>query len=425
MVVGRIFRLRVTPEQDAALHDWAGICRAVWNTGLEQRREYRRRDGWVNYPQQARELAQAKTDPDLAWLTQAPSHVLQQTLMDLDRACRAVGTWRVRWRSKDRWSPSMRFPDGPRMRVQRLSKRWGRVNLPKLGWVKFRWTRDLDGRVRSATVNVRDGQWHVTFLVEDGILEVQPPVSDPRPAVGVDRGVKIAAALSDGRMLDQTFITAAEQDRLVRLQQRLGRQHGPRSKPSKDRQRKNPKARGRRQQPSARYLRTKKRIAAVQGKVRRRRDDWLTKTARQLVREHSLVAIENLNTKGMTRSPAAKPDPDRPGAFLANQRSQKAGLNRAILGKGWGRFALTLAHQARYTGCRIVQVLAAFTSQRCHQCSHTEAGNRESQADFRCTKCGWRGNADINAACNILAAGLAVAGRASPTPVGSVNPQAA
>jgi putative transposase len=77
---------------------------------------------------------------------------LQQTLKDLERACRVHGTWNVKFRSKARWSPSFRFPEGDRMRVQRLSKRWGQVNLPKFGQVRFRWTRDLGGTIRSATL---------------------------------------------------------------------------------------------------------------------------------------------------------------------------------------------------------------------------------------------------------------------------------
>ena len=114
---------------------FAGRC---GTRGLDQRRQYRQRRAWINYPQQCRELAQAKADPEFAWLIQAPSHCLQQTLKDLERACRVHGTWNVKFRSKARWSPSFRFPEGDRMRVQRLSKRWGQVNLPKFGQVRFR-----------------------------------------------------------------------------------------------------------------------------------------------------------------------------------------------------------------------------------------------------------------------------------------------
>lgn len=256
-------------------------------------------------------------------------------------------------------------------------------------------------------------------------MAVQPPQDDPRPAVGVDRGVKIALALSDGRMLDQSFVTGADQARIGAVQQRMARQQGPRAKPSRQAQQADPKVRGHRQRPSNRYLRSKARLAKIQARVRRRRDDFLTKTAHRLVSECSLIVVEKLRTAGMTRRPVPKPAPGRAGVFLPNRAAAKAGLNRSILAKGWGRFALALAHQARYIGTLIVALPAAFTSQRCHQCGHTEAGNRENQAGFRCLQCGYMANADINAARNILAAGLAVTGRASPTPVGSVNHQAA
>ena len=417
MLSGRRFRVRFTPDQLAYADQVSGVCRAVWNTGLDQRRQYRQRRAWINYPEQCRELADAKTDPDLSWLAEAPGHCLQQTLKDLDRACRTHGTWRVKFRSKTRWAPSFRFPEGKQMRVQRLSKRWGQVNLPKFGQVRFRWTRDLGGTIRSATLT-RDsvhGHWYVSLLVEDGILEA---AGDPAlPAVGIDRGVSVALALSDGRMLNQDFTSTRGQAAIVRLQQQAARQHGPRV----------PGTRGRkgRRPPSKGWLRTRARIMKKLAKQRRRRDDFTAKTASTLTRTHSLIAVENLRVTNMTRRAAPKPDPEQPGVFLPNGAAQKSGLNRAILGKGWGKFLLNLHHQARYTGTRIILVPAAFTSQSCHQCQHVSAGNRESQAGFRCTRCAWHGNADTNAALNILAAGLAASGRGSPELSGSVNHQAA
>jgi putative transposase len=103
----------------------------VWNTGLEQRRDYRRRGAWINYEQQAHELVDAKAEHP--WLKEAPSDCLQQTLRDLDAACRRHGTFKVRWRSACRWVPSFRFPDGSRMKIEKLNRRKSRVKLPKLG----------------------------------------------------------------------------------------------------------------------------------------------------------------------------------------------------------------------------------------------------------------------------------------------------
>ncbi|HEX3545145.1 MAG TPA: helix-turn-helix domain-containing protein, partial [Mycobacterium sp.] len=116
MLTGRRFRVEFASGQEQFAEQIAGTCRAVWNIGLEQRREYRRRGAWINYRMQAGELAEAK--PEHPWLAEVPSHCLQQTLMDLDRACRTHGTFRVRWRSSRRWRPSFRFPDGSRMVVE-------------------------------------------------------------------------------------------------------------------------------------------------------------------------------------------------------------------------------------------------------------------------------------------------------------------
>jgi putative transposase len=166
-------------------------CRAVWNTGLEQRREYRRRGGWINYVEQARQMAEAKKDPTCAWLADASADVLQQTLRDLERACKTHGTWKVRWRSKSRSAPSFRFPDRRYIHVRRLSRRWGEVKLPKIGWVRFRWTRPPGGTIRNATVARDGGRWYISFCIEDGVAAVEP---NGKPPVGVDRGVAVAVA---------------------------------------------------------------------------------------------------------------------------------------------------------------------------------------------------------------------------------------
>ncbi|HEY4991038.1 MAG TPA: hypothetical protein VII33_03035, partial [Nakamurella sp.] len=120
------------------------------------------------------------------------------------------------------------------------------------------------GTIRSATLT-RDGvqgHWYLSILVEDGILEAAP---DPElPAVGIDRGVSVALALSDGRMLNQDFTSTREKAAIVRLQQQAARQHGPRV----------PGTRGRkgRRPPSKRWLRTRARITNKLAKQRRRRD---------------------------------------------------------------------------------------------------------------------------------------------------------
>lgn len=389
MLIGRRYLLDLTADQAAYAETVGSICRAVWNTALEQRREYRRRGSWINYVEQARQMAEAKKDPYCAWLVSAPSHPLQQALRDLDAACREHGTWKVRWRSRARTAPSFRFPAPDQIAVRRLNRRWGEVKLSKFGWVRFRWTRPLGGTIRNATVSRDGGRWYISFCVEDGVVEV---ASNGKPPVGVDRGVKVAVATSEGGTFDRQTVTVGEAKRLKRLQQQLARQKNRRSS-------------------RRRVARAK--LTALNAHIRSRRADFNAQTAVRLVRAHGLVVVEDLKVANMAKS--AKGTADAPGRNVR----QKAGLNRSILNKGWGQFVLKLEHAARYHGATVVKVNPAFTSQTCYACKHVARESRESQAVFRCVACGHQDHADVNAAKNIRergielasAAGLAVAGR--------------
>lgn len=376
MLTGRRYRLELTVEQTVLAEATADACRAAWNVGLEQRREYRRRGAWMNYVPQAREMAEAKKD--FPWLAEVSSDCLQQTLMDLDKACRTHGTFKVHWRAKSRWAPSFRFPDKRLMKVERLGRKWGRLKLPKLGWVRFRWSRPIGGQIRSATVSFKAGFWYVSLLVEDGETRRERHAS--AAFVGVDRGVKVAVATSDGEFYDQKFATSGEDKRQRRLQQALARSK-----------------RGSNNRAKARAS-----LARHHARAADRREDFCKQTARVLTDRYGVVVLENLKARSMTASAAGTVE--APGRNVR----QKAGLNRAILGKGWYRLELALISASRYTGTEVRKVPAAYTSQTCSRCGRVDAKSRKSQAVFACTGCGHTEHADVNAAKNIRAAGHAV-----------------
>ncbi|WP_444963741.1 RNA-guided endonuclease InsQ/TnpB family protein [Nocardiopsis sp. M1B1] len=380
VLTGFRYRLALTDEQAESCQVYGDICRAVWNTGLDQRREavsrWRRgqRLPYCGYHLQARELAEAKSEE--TWLQAAPSHILQQTLRDLDRACKDHGTFKVRWRAKDRWRPSFRFPDGGRMSIERLGRRWGRIKLPKLGWVRFRWSRAPRGAVRSATVSRDGAHWYVSLLCEDG--QTTPEAHErPDSAVGIDRGVAVAVATSNGDLLDLAFQTPKEAERERRLRRRLCRQR----------------------KGSSNRARTRAALGKLTGRVRARRADFAAQVAHTLCAKNAVVVLEKLNTRGMTAS--ARGTVEAPGVNVR----QKAGLNRAILAKGWHGFKLACQNAARRTGTRVVEVNPAYTSQTCHSCGYVAAENRESQSVFCCGRCEHRTHADVNAAQNILMRG--------------------
>ena len=280
------------------------------------------------------------------------------------------------------------------MVVERLNRRHGRVKLPKLGWVRFRLSRRFDGAViRSATVTREGRHWFVSFLVDDGLTT---PTEHARSgtAVGVDRGVAVAVATSAGELIDRQFVTAGARRRALRLQRKLSRAANH----------------------SANRAKTRAALGVIRCRERRRRQDFCAQTANQLVTTNALVVLEDLKTKQMTRS--AKGTLQTPGINV----KAKSGLNRAILSKGWHRFALALSSAARYSGTRIVTVPAQHTSQRCSACAQVDPKSRESQAVFRCTHCARTEHADVNAARNILAAGLAVTACEDPIePPGSAG----
>jgi putative transposase len=289
MLAGRRFRVELTDEQAVLAQRTADACRAVYNTGLEQRREYRRRGAWMTYEQQAHELVEAKAEH--TWLTGVPAHCLQQALRDLDEACRRHGTLRVHWRSARRWSPSFRFPEGAKMKLEKLNRRKARVQLPKLGWVKFRASRSLDGEaIRSATLTKEGRHWYVSLLVDDGAsTPAEHAAADT--AVGVDRGVVVAVATSAGDLLDQVFTTPGEQRRAVWLQRKLSRA-----------------AKG-----SANRTKTRQRYAGLRAKEARRRQDFCVKTARKLAENNAVVVLEKLPAKNMTRRAQPVEDPNNAG----------------------------------------------------------------------------------------------------------------
>jgi putative transposase len=275
---------------------------------------------------------------------------------------------------------------GAQWEVRRVSRHVGQVRVPKVGWVRFRWSRAVPPGVKSYRVTMdRAGRWHVAFAA------VPEPVPAPGngQTVGIDRGVAVAAALSNGELLCVPGLTARERTRLRRLERKLARAR-----------------RG-----SNRRARVRHAIARLRARERDRRKDWAEKASTDIARRFDAIKVEDLRIGAMTRS--AKGTPDSPGR---NVRA-KAGLNRGILRSGWGLLARRLQEKAPG---RMEKVSPAFTSQRCSACGRVDGKSRESQAVFQCTACGYACNADVNAARNI-AAGHAVTARGGCREAGPVN----
>ena len=375
------FRLLPTPAQQAVLRDHCGHARYVWNLAVEQHGHWRPgRAGAPGYLEQCRQLTAARAEH--LWLAAGSQTVQQQALRDFARAMTAFldpgnPAGRPSWRKAGR-DEGFRITGrrGRQWDVRRVSRHVGQVWVPKAGWVRFRWSRAVPPGVKSYRVTMdRAGRWHVAFAV------IPAPVPAPGigEAVGIDRGVAVSAALSTGEMLHCPGLTGRERTRLRRLQRTLARA----------------------KRGSNRRGRVKHAIARLRAREIDRRKDWAEKVSTDLARRFDLIRVEDLRIGNMTRS--AKGTRENPGR---NVRA-KAGLNRAILGSGWGLLVRRLQDKAPG---RVEKVSPAFTSQRCSACGQVDRDSRKSQAVFRCTACGFACHADVNAAINI-AAGHAVTAR--------------
>lgn len=251
-----------------------------------------------------------------------------------------------------------------------------RVFLPKIGWVRFLQSREVPGTVKQATVSREADGWHVSVLAE---IHSAAPKPHAGPALGVDRGVAVFAATSDGELAEALNAGKRLQAKMRRLQRKLARQ----KKGSKNR------------------AKTRQRIARLHQKIARMRADLLHKLSTRWAKSHGTIVLEDLRIGSMTRS--AKGTVEEPGR---NARA-KSGLNRSILDQGWGAFAQMLEYKTGARGGHLLLVPPQRSSQTCSACGHVDAANQPDRDTFRCTVCGHTEHADINAAKVILQRGLA------------------
>lgn len=367
---GFTYRLKPNALQEESFLQFAGVCRLLWNLALEQRRDHwrnyqARTGGNLNYVAQARELTALRREVDFV---RAVSQTTQQhTLKALDEAYRRFfkGLGGYPKTKKKGENDSFTF-NGREITVERLNRRWGRVRLPKIGWVKFRMTRNMSGKITQATVRLTPIGWQISIGCKD--CDTRDFATDG--AVGIDRGVAVPLMLSDG-----TACTLPE--RLDVIERRA---------------RKAQRILSRRKRGSNRYDAARKRVAALKAKAARIRKHWAHETTTAICRKFGTVVIERLRIKNMTAS--ASGTAENPGTHVA----QKRGLNRAILNVGWYQIETMLSYKAH----RLVKVDPRFTSQTCSCCGVVDSRSRKSQASFVCASCGFRANADQNAAINIL-----------------------
>jgi putative transposase len=360
------------PEQASVLNRTFGCIRVVWNRTLAWRQQrYQADKTGTTYAQASAYLTAMKTTEELTWLNEVSSVPLQQALRHQQAAYAAFFAKQARY-------PRFKSRNGRQSaEYTRSGFRWrdGALYLAKTGKpLEFMWSwPGIDpATIYPTTVTVsRDpcGRWYVS-------LAVDVPDPDQLPAtgraIGMDLGIKDLAVTSDEQRIANPKHLERRARNLARFQRRLARC----------------------QRGSANRAKAKAKIARAHRKVRATRADFLHKTSTAMVRDHDLICLEDLAVKNMVR----------------NHK-----VARAISDCGWRSFREMLEYKAARYGRRVIVIGRWFPSSKmCSACGHVLAELGLKVRAWQCPSCGTRHDRDVNAAKNILAAGLAVAGDTFP-----------
>ena len=369
------FQLRPGGQQECEMRRFAGACRFVFNRALARQNEnHEAGNKYIPYGKMASWLVEWKNATETQWLKDSHSQPLQQSLKDLERAYKNFFRKRAAFpRFKKRGqNDAFRYPQGVK-----LDQENSRIFLPKLGWMRYRNSRQVTGVVKNVTVSQSCGKWYISIQTES---EVSTPVHPSASMVGLDAGVAKLATLSDGTVFEPVNSFQKNQKKLARLQRQLSRKV----------------------KFSNNWQKQKRKIQRLHSCIANIRRDYLHKVTTTVSKNHAMIVIEDLKVSNMSKSAAGTVS--QPGR---NVRA-KSGLNRSILDQGWYEMRRQLEYKQLWRGGQVLAVPPAYTSQRCACCGHTAKENRLSQSKFRCQVCGYTANADVNGARNILAAGHAV-----------------
>ncbi|HMY59941.1 MAG TPA: transposase, partial [Pseudomonadota bacterium] len=358
------YELKPNGEQQRNMRRFAGSCRFVFNKALAlQKANHEAGNKFIGYVAMAKHLTAWRNSAETGWLSDAPVHPLQHALKDLERAYKNFFAKRAdfpRFKKKG-VGDSFRYPDAKQFKIDQGNNR---IFLPKLGWLRYRNSRDILGTPKNITVSSNGGKWFVSIQTE---REEAEPVHPSASIVGVDVGIARFATLSDGTVFEPINSFRKQQQRLARYQRAMSRKT----------------------KFSNNWKKAKAKVTKLHQKIGNIRRDYLHKTTTTISQNHAMVCIEDLQVRKMSKSAA--------GSVEAPGRNVKAksGLNKSILDQGWFEFRRQLEYKQAWRGGQVVAVPPRNTSRTCPCCGHVSAENRQTQARFACVDCRFEENADL------------------------------
>jgi putative transposase len=357
------YRFYPTDQQRELLNRTFGSVRYVYNRALAERhRAWFQDQQRVGFAETCRMLTAWKQEPETVWLAEVSNVALQQGLQHLQRAY--LNFWGKRakyptFKSKRKSRASATFT------TMGFSYRDGRIKLAKCDQpLNIVWSRPLPEGAAPSTVTVsRDsaGRWHISILVEENIATLPPAGT----AVGIDAGVTALVTLSTGEKVTNPKHEKRDRERLAKAQRNLARK----------------------EKGSANRAKARLKVARVHARIADRRRDVLHKLSTRIIRENQTVVIEDLAVRNMVRNHS---------------------LARAIHDASWSELRRQLEYKADWYGRTVIAVDRFYPSSKtCSACGRINPSMPLNVRSWTCP-CGAGHDRDVNAARNILAAGLAV-----------------
>jgi putative transposase len=388
-------KLKPTPTQERALEQVLWRCRTLYNTALEQRIIlWKQRGMSITRYQQEAELKDLRADlPEYAAIH---SHVLQDVLARLDKTYQAFfrrlsageNPGFPRFQGSNRYHSFTYKEYGNGARLDN-----GYMVLSKIGRIAVRWSRPIEGTIKTVTVSKEADGWYVSFSCAE--VPTQPLPLTGRET-GIDVGLKVFLITAEGDAVENPRHYRKAERELKKAQCRVSR----------------------RKKGSNRRKKAVKLLARKHQHARRQRTNFHHKTALLLVREYDTIYVEAIAPANLSRRPAPVPDGNGGYGYLHNGAKRKAGLNKSIQDAGWGRFLSILTCKAAWAGKRVEAVNPAYTSQDCSGCGERIQKSLSVRTHV-CPACGLILDRDENAARNIQWRGQRL--RGVPTLVGALN----
>jgi putative transposase len=346
------YKLNPTKVQAATLDHTLFLCRQLYNAALQERR-----DAWQKCSVSVTRFQQDKYLPEikeaLPEYNGVHSQVLQDVLKRLDKGFQAFFR-RIKQGDKPgypRFQGRNRFDSFcyPQYKTAPKDKH---VYLPKIGNVRLRLSRPIEGNLKTTTIKREADGWYVVLVCE---VDKQPlPVTGN--TIGIDLGLTDIIATSDGALIAAPKYFSKAQKALAKAQRRLAR----RKKGGKNREQ------------------ARVQVAKLHQKVARQRADFLHKLSHRFVKENDVIVHEELNVKGLAKGMLAK----------------------SVHDVSWGKLIDMLTYKGENAGRQVVGVNPSYTSQDCSVCGHRE-NHPLWVRSFECTNCGACHHRDLNAALNI------------------------